>query len=109
MPAMTNDLSRLVEDGVLQLGDELYHPKRSRTGGGEVTARIVERGVDVNGHVYQSLSTAAKAITGSAANGWTYWRLRRSNRSLSDLRRTPVEPHPDASAKPTAGKPDRVR
>lgn len=91
MPAMSNDLIRLVEDGALQLGDELYHPKRPRTGGGEVTARIVKRGVEVGGHVYPSLSTAAKAITGTAANGWTYWRLRRSNWPLTDLRHTPVE------------------
>ena len=37
MLPMANELSRLVEDGALQLGNELY-PKRARTGGGEVTA-----------------------------------------------------------------------
>jgi Restriction Enzyme Adenine Methylase Associated/Protein of unknown function (DUF2924) len=97
MTTMTNDLTRLVERGALQLGDELYHPKRRQTGGGEVGARIVERGVDVDGRVYPSLSTAAKAITGTATNGWTYWRLRRSNQSLADLRRVATEAHAESS------------
>ncbi len=97
MQTMTNELSRLVEEGALHVGDELYHPRRAQTGSGEVTARIVERGVDVGGHVYPSLSTAAKAIAGTATNGWTYWRLRSSNQLLADLRRTVAEGHPEST------------
>lgn len=97
MPVMTNELSRLVEDGALRVGDELYHPKRLRSGGGEVTARVVERGIDVGGRVYPSLSTAATAIAGTATNGWTYWRLRRSDQQLAELRRTAAEAHPESA------------
>jgi hypothetical protein len=85
---MTNELSRLVERGALQLGEELYHPRGRRSGGGEVTAYIVENGVDVAGQIYPSLSTAAKAVAGTPTNGWTYWRLRRSDQPLAEVRKT---------------------
>ena len=83
---MANDLRRLLDSGALAVGDELYHPKR--TGGGEITARLVGGGIEVGGQVYPSLSTAAKEVAGTATNGWTYWRLRRSGEPVAHLRAT---------------------
>jgi hypothetical protein len=42
--------------------------------GKEHTASLREGGVQWNGTVYSSLSTAAVAITGKPTNGWTFWR-----------------------------------
>lgn len=64
------------------VGQTLVH--RFRKGEGEVTAEVVEvdrqKGkvaVRVRGKVYPSLSSAAAAITGRAANGWVFWGLKK--------------------------------
>lgn len=63
-------------------GQKLVH-RNARTNE-ETPAEVVsvdqERGkvsVRIGSQVYPSLSTAAKAITGSSTNGWVYWGLKR--------------------------------
>lgn len=65
-------------------GQTLVH-KSPRTGA-EVVAEVVavdeqqrKVTVRVGSQLYPSLSSAAKAITGSSTNGWVYWGLKRKN------------------------------
>lgn len=85
---MASELATLIASGRLRVGDTLYHPRRPRTGGGEITARVLAHGIEVNGKAYNSLSTAAGSIAGHAVNGWTYWRVRPSGALLASLRRS---------------------
>ena len=64
------------------VGEVLTHKFRKRAG--EVRAEVI--GVDettgwvavrVNGKDYASLSGAAKAVSGTAQNGWVYWGLKK--------------------------------
>jgi hypothetical protein len=40
-----------------------------------VHVRVLAKGFDLDGVVYQSLSAVAKAITGSHTNGYLFFRL----------------------------------
>jgi hypothetical protein len=82
---MAKELSRLLEEGRLRVGDRLYHSKRQLEGRSVITARITRDGVEVDGRVYSSLSTAGRAAAGHAVNGWIFWRLRRSGERLDTL------------------------
>ena len=82
----TRLLSRVIADGRLPIGSELYHASRLHPERA-VTGRVVSGGIEVNGQVYPSPSTAARAVTHSAAeNGWTWWRVRDTGRPLAELR-----------------------
>ena len=69
-------------------GDRLVH--KFRGGVSEVVAQVVsvnrddgKISVKVNGQVYVSLSSAAKAVAGHSTNGWIFWGLMsRVNRPL---------------------------
>ena len=61
-------------------GDRLGHMSRKH---GRIIAEVisVDRNVgsvvvSIDGEIYQSLSAAAKAVCGQAANGWVYWGLK---------------------------------
>lgn len=80
------DLRELVASGHLPAGTAVYH--RARSGpGGVVEGSIEAGGLRVGGVLYPSLSTAARAVSGHAANGWFYWRVRESGEALDVLRR----------------------
>jgi hypothetical protein len=79
-------LLQLIADGRLPTGTELFHPARLHSDS-EVTGWVVPGGIEVNGHVYRSPSTAARAVTRSAGeNGWLWWRLRETGLPLAVLR-----------------------
>lgn len=84
---MRGDIDRLINEGKLALGDELFHAGRpTRSGRSEVAGRVTRGGIEVDGTHYSSLSTAAGKIAGHPTNGWTYWRLRSTGRPVGDLR-----------------------
>ena len=78
-------MAKLIQAGVLAVGDELYH--RGRPSGGYITARVTKDGIEVNGTPYRSLSTAATRLAGHPTNGWTFWRLRATDRPIAELRK----------------------
>lgn len=80
---MQRDLAALLRSGNLTDGTSIYHRQK----GGQVEARIVAGGVQLEGKTFASLSTAALAVTGHRVNGWTFWRVRRDGRTLADVRR----------------------
>lgn len=65
-----------------KVGEKLVH--RFRKSPGEAVAEVVSVNrktgvvsVRVGNEVYSSLSSAAKAVSGASANGWTYWGLKK--------------------------------
>jgi hypothetical protein len=86
---MDRDLNKLLASGQLDVGAELFHPFRHGRSG-EVTARIAANGLEIDGKLYPSPSTAAGAVAGHACNGWTYWRLRTTGALIDTLRRREV-------------------
>ena len=80
------DLAALIAAGRLAPGDELYH--QGRPGSREIIARVTRDGIEVDGTLYMSLSTAAARLSGHPTNGWTYWRLRVTGRPIDGLRRS---------------------
>ena len=80
-----NELHALLQSGQLHPGAVVVHKGRRR-GDHPVEAKIEQDGVHVAGHVYPSLSTAARAVAGHAVNGWMYWRVAGSGKRLADLR-----------------------
>jgi hypothetical protein len=87
---MPNAFARLLEAGDLRVGDVLYHPRR-QGGGGDVEARVVDGGLEIDGRVFRSPSTAAGSIAGHATNGWTYWRVRANGKPLHSIRKPTAE------------------
>lgn len=67
-------LQTLKEAGKLPIGTDLQHPSR-RNPDRNVTATVVKEGISLGGKVYASPSGAAKSVTGTAVDGWTFWRL----------------------------------
>jgi hypothetical protein len=82
-----NELQELIRSGRLPAGSILEHKGR-RENAPRVEAKVEHDGVHVEGRVYPSLSTAARAVAGHAINGWVYWRLVESGKRLADLRQT---------------------
>ena len=81
-----DDLNQLVRSGRLKTGAVLYHdPRRNPDRAAEAT--VQSDGVRLRGKTYRSLSTAARAITGYAVNGWTLWKEKGSGQTLDTLRR----------------------
>jgi hypothetical protein len=79
-------LPQLIAEGRLPVGTVLFHAARLRPERA-ITGRVVAGGIEVNGHVYRSPSTAARAVTRSAGeNGWLWWRLRETGLPLAELR-----------------------
>lgn len=83
---MAHDLTRLMASGLLRAGAELYHPRRRSGTDGDIVARLTDDGIEVNGTVYKSVSTAAARVTGYPTNGWTFWRVRSTGVRLDQLR-----------------------
>ena len=77
-------LQALVQEGKLQVGTELHHVSR-RYPDRALTATVVEDGISLRGEVYASPSGAARSLTRTAVDGWTFWRLP-DGRQLGDLR-----------------------
>ena len=82
---MSDSIARLVQEGRLSVGTELFHP--GRRAGSQIEARIVATGIEVGGVTYRSVSSAAKAVSGNAVNGWRYWRVRPSGAYLDQIRK----------------------
>ena len=49
--------------------------------GQEITVTVLDDGFEYDGQVFRSLSAVAKAITGTAWNGYTFFRLDKGGRS----------------------------
>jgi len=78
-------LSDLVLRGRLPVGAVLFHPGRRHKE--RTVDAIVERdGLRVGGKLFSSPSAAAEAIAGGSANGWTYWRVKSSGKTLASIR-----------------------
>jgi hypothetical protein len=76
-------LAALVATQRLRPGDELFH---STLHGGELIARVVVGGLQVDGKVYPSPSSAARAAAGHSTNGWTFWHVRSTGATIETLR-----------------------
>ena len=84
--SMPKQLIELISRGVLVPGTEVFHTGRGHIEP-PVSARIVDGGIDIDGTVYASPSGAARSITGTTAeNGWVWWRVRDSGKTLSEIR-----------------------
>lgn len=64
-----------------RVGDRLIHQYRKKPGHAEAEVVSVDKksgaiSLRVGDKVYPSLSSAAQALSGAAANGWTYWGLK---------------------------------
>ncbi len=90
MPPRVDALRELIASGHLPVGTVLFHSPTRGVGAHrperEATATVESDGVNVAGTVYKSPSTAARAVTGYPTNGWTYWYVGSSGKSLSSLR-----------------------
>lgn len=80
-----NQLEDLISAGRLPAGSVIVHKGRRRNER-KVEAVVEQDGVHLEGRVYKSLSTAARAAEGHAVNGWVYWRLAESGERLADIR-----------------------
>lgn len=73
----------LVNAGLLHDGDELISVRDQYQ---DVVATVHDDGkIEIEGQSYPSPSAAAKSVTGSSYDGWTFWRLS-DGRTLDDLR-----------------------
>jgi hypothetical protein len=70
----TEDLLSLIRSGKLAIGTELHHVSRRNPDRG-VAATVVADGIRLRDQVYASPSGAAKSVTGTAVDGWRFWRL----------------------------------
>ena len=64
-----------------KVGQKLVHNFRSKHGFVEAEVIAVDKKTEsvtvrVKGKTYSSLSTAARAISGSPTNGWVFWGLK---------------------------------
>ena len=82
-------LLQLIASGRIAVGTRLYHPTRRRAEFAS-EGEIVANGLKVDARVYRTPSAAAAAITGSATNGWLFWRVRPSDKPIATLRSTPT-------------------
>src|SRR5438445_5209175 len=82
--ARERDLQKALKAGRARAGDELFHARRDKSG--EIVATLESGGVRLDGRLYPSPSTAARAVAGHAVNGWKWWRLRSSGALLETIR-----------------------
>lgn len=89
-PMRKVELADLMAAGLLEEGATLYARRRRVA---ERTATVLSDGaLDVNGIRYSTPSGAARAVTGTSANGWWFWLVDpQSKRSLHDLWREYIE------------------
>jgi hypothetical protein len=79
-------LQDLIAGGALPVGSEVYHESRLHATRA-VSARIRQGGIEIGGKVFGSPSGAARAVSGTKAeNGWVFWRVRSTSKTLSELR-----------------------
>lgn len=83
---MERDLAKLIGSGRLRVGDELFHPAGKHRSA-DIVATVTDEGLEVDGTMYRSPSTAARAAVGYSANGWAFWRLRSSGELIDSLRK----------------------
>lgn len=67
-----------------RVGDKLVHQFRKKPGQIEAEVISVDRGsgliaLRIADRVFPSLSSAAEACSGAAANGWIYWGLKKQS------------------------------
>jgi hypothetical protein len=79
---MKKELASLISEGRLKPGTVLFHSGPRY----KVVAKVDRDGLEVNGRTFFSPSTAAKAVTGYAVNGWFFWRVQPSREPLEQLR-----------------------
>lgn len=65
-----------------RVGDTLIHQYRKKPGQVEAEVISVDKKhgsivLRVGDQIFPSLSSAAQALSGAAANGWTYWGLKK--------------------------------
>lgn len=65
-----------------RVGDKLIHHYRKKPGCAEAEVVSVDKksgtvSLQVGDNIYSSLSSAAQALSGTPANGWTYWGLKK--------------------------------
>ncbi|EME5140831.1 DUF2924 domain-containing protein [Pseudomonas aeruginosa] len=65
-----------------RVGEKLIHQYRKKPGYAEAEVVSVDKksgaiSLRVGDQVYPSLSSAAQALSGAAANGWIYWGLKK--------------------------------
>ena len=65
-----------------QVGETLTHTYRKKPGRVEAEVVSVDKkngaiSLRIGKQIYPSLSSAAEAISGAAANGWIYWGLKK--------------------------------
>lgn len=67
-----------------QVGDKLIHKYRKKSG--QVEAEVISANkangaitLRIGNQTFPSLSSAAQAISGYAANGWLYWGLKKQH------------------------------
>lgn len=81
----TGQLSALLENGLIESGDELRH-ERVRKGQVFVAEVLDDGQIRTGTGIYGSPSPALKALVGSDINGWHHWVHTRSGKTLSQLR-----------------------
>jgi hypothetical protein len=67
-----------------KVGDKLTHTYRKKVGQAEAEVISVDKksgaiSLRIGKQVYPSLSSAAEAVSGAAANGWVYWGLKKQH------------------------------
>jgi hypothetical protein len=82
---MRAELTGLIESGKLKVGTVLYHRGR-RYKDRDVTAKVVSKGIEFRGRVFDNPTAAAGSVVDGAVNGWVFWRIQESDQLLSVLR-----------------------
>jgi hypothetical protein len=78
------DIADLMTGGALQAGMTLYARRKQHLD--RTAVLLADGGFDVDGVRYGSPSGAARAVTGSSENGWSFWLVDKASRqSLTDV------------------------
>ena len=80
----TVDLAQLIAEGWLNAGTGLVPVSKSRNG--TLAAIAQDGGVFVGDQRFDSLSAAASFVTKSNTNGWEFWAVAGSNKTMAELR-----------------------
>ncbi|MFE6735222.1 DUF262 domain-containing protein [Microbacterium sp. NPDC057650] len=82
-PSVTVDLAQLVSSGWLTVGERLVSRKRDDAR----TAAVAQDGrIFIGDASYETPSAAGKAILGRGVNGWWFWRVSATGKSLYEIR-----------------------
>ena len=98
--ATTGDVAKLLD--VVSVGQQIESTSPSHP----ASATIVAEGIRYERQVYKSPTAAAKAVTGSAVNGWYFWGVKRGRHvvRLRDLRDQESSPKPQRRSNTTPAK-----